>query len=187
MNQLLFGKDMSDKKTVPPGEYRMTMTYYAEMWKSAPRKVTVRKQTAEEKQFVEAVQKQGIDVKWFPDVIVRDDLNIPNDIALPAESAQVRDFIKLLRLAVRDPGAAAKQIDDKKESWGSLRGALTELKYECIAKSEGKDSKAAQEMRRTLQADAKMKGRLTRLEKSGGLLDHFAKIKEEMTKKSEKK
>jgi hypothetical protein len=177
LDQLLFGGQLREGRTIPPGKYRMTAMFFNGTWTSAPREVTIREPTPDEKRFLEAMHKQGVGKKWFPAVITDDNLQVPDDIPLPAETAQLRDFIKVLRLAVRNPDAAAKQIEDKKDSWGYLQDAVTELKYECVAKAKGKDSAAAQDIRRTLDADAKTKGRLTRLEKAGGLLDHFAEIR----------
>lgn len=178
LSQLLFGSALRAESALPPpGKYRFSALYYSTDWRSAPQEVTIREPTPDEKRFSEALQKQGIGKKWFPAVITDDNLQLPDDIPLPAETAQLREFIKVLRLAVRNPDAALKQIDDEKDSWGHLQDAVTELKYECVAKAKGKDSAAAQDMRRTLDADAKTKGRLTRLEKAGGLLDHFAEIR----------
>lgn len=177
LNQLLFGGQLREGKNIPPGKYRMTAMFFNATWQSAPKDVTVREPTPDEEKFIEAIQKQGIGKKWFPAVITDDNLQVPDDIPLPADTAQLRDFIKVLRLAVRNPDAAVKQIDDKKDPWGYLQDAVTELKYECVAKAKGKDSAAAQDIRRNLDADAETKGRLTRLEKAGGLLDHFAEIK----------
>jgi hypothetical protein len=177
LSQLLFGGELRGGKNVPVGKYRVTAMFYSGAWKSIPKEITIREPTPDEKRFLEAIQKQGIGKKWFPAVITDDNLQVPDDIPLSGETAQLRDFIKVLRLAVRNPEAAVKQIEDRKDSWGYLQDTVTELKYDCIAKAKGKDSPVAQTMRNTLQVDAKTKGRLTRLEKAGGLLDHFEEIK----------
>jgi hypothetical protein len=151
--------------------------FHTGIFVSSPCRVRVRLPTDDEKRFLEAMEKQGLTDRWFPSVIVNDELKIPDDIQLPAETAQIRDFIKLLRLAVRDSAAALKEIEDRKDTWGYLQDTVTELKYECVAKAKGKDSAAAQDIRKALAADPKTKGRLTRIDKTGGLLDHFTPIK----------
>lgn len=176
LSQLLFGGELRGGKNVPVGKYRVTAMFYSGAWKSIPKEITIREPTPDEKRFLEAIQKQGIGEKWFPAVITDDNLEVPDDIPLPAETARLRDFIKVLRLAVRNPDAALKQIEETKGSWGYLEDVVTELEYECVVKVKGKDSTAARSFRRTLDDDPKTKGRLVRLEKAGGLLDHFAEI-----------
>ncbi|MGI6098947.1 MAG: hypothetical protein GX174_14560 [Lentisphaerae bacterium] len=159
-----------------PGKYEVTASLYYGTWISTSSEVTVREPTSDEKRFLVAMHKQGVGEKWFPAIISDDSLQIPNDIVLPADTAQLRDFIKLLRLAVRNPDSAASQIESRKESWGYFQDILSELRYECVTASRGKESAKAQEIRQALDSGFKTKGGLTRIDKIGGLLDHFKEI-----------
>lgn len=176
INQLHIVAGRTGIQSLEPGEYEVVTLMGAPPSTSPATSVRLRKPTSDEVRFIEAIQTQGVGQRWFPEVVVCDNLAVPDDIPLPAETALLRDFIKLLRLAVRDPAAAAKQIGERKDDWGYLHDTVMELKYECITKTKD-DSQAGKTFRQTLEADVGMKGRLTRLEKAGGLLDHFAEIR----------
>lgn len=156
-----------------PGHYEVSVMFDEIKGNPPSRDVTVREPTPDEKRFVDAMADQGIWRQWFPSVVLRDDLVIPDDIPLTEDTAPIRDFIKLLRLAFRDPGAAVARIDGRKESWGVLDDMVLELKYECLVKTQGRESKSAVALYSMLMGKARTSGRISRMDQIGGVLNHF--------------
>jgi len=166
---------------IPSGKWAITAQMQPNS-ESNPLHVTVRSPTAEEKQFLGMMNAQGMKKKWFPEVIINDDIRVPDEVNLPDNTKQIRDYINLLRLAVRNPDAAFKQMEKGKTSWGPLDDAVAELKYECITHVKGKKSIEAKQERTKLTDRANMQGRVNRLEKGGGLLDRLVKLKSKKEK-----
>lgn len=185
LNQLLIGKELRRGTALPsPGAYGVSASFYHGAWESPPVDVTIRERTAEEDEFVDAMQKQNVGKKWFPKVVESDEINLPESVSLPGESEELRDYIKILRLAVRKPAAALKEIEKNKGTWRHLANPMAELEYECAANVTGKKSQKASQIRSRLQDVKTMNGRFTRFDKSGSLLDRFTEKRKE--KKADK-
>jgi len=158
------------------GRYRLRALYHYGNVQSQASGLALRDPTAAERQYIVALAEQGIKDQWFPAIIKRDDIELPPSGGLGRETALLCDYISALRLAVRNPAAALEAFGVRAD-WGFYADAIEELEYECVCAVHGKESELATAKRAQMQA-AGLTGRLTRLDKDGGLLTRFGSVKQ---------
>ena len=177
MNQLLLKWRPKPGQGLPSaGRYKVQLLCRHGDAVSEQHGIALRNPTNAERQYLASLAKQGIKEQWFPAIVTRDNLELPPSGDLPEETALLCDYIAALRLAVRNPAAALEAFGARSD-WGFYTDPVRELAYECLVAVHGKNSEQATSKRAELEA-AGLTGRLTRLDKDGGLLTRFGTIRQ---------
>lgn len=174
INQLILQWGLGETPRVAE-KYKIRLLCHNNNAVSEYRDIVIRDPTVTEQQYLASLAKQGIKDQWFPTIITRNDLELPPSGGLPGDTALLCDYISALRLALRNPAAAIEAFGARTD-WGFYADAIKELEYECACAVHGKESKLATAKRAELQATG-LTGRLTRIDKDGGLLTRFGILK----------